>query len=125
MVFPEPEELTVRVTVKVPTFLYAWTGFWVVSDAPSPKSHRQDVGFPTVVSENTTVRGAVPDRGEPVKEARRPDADVDDVVAVVAVVVVAVAVVVEVVLGAASTEMYSLLVADELPVLVVAVSLTV
>jgi hypothetical protein len=48
----------------------------------------------------TTVRGAVPFRGEPVKAASR--LDVDDAVVVVAV---AVAVEVAVVVGAASTTM--------------------
>jgi hypothetical protein len=69
---------------------------------PSPKSHNQEIGVPTVVSLNTTVRGVFPDLGEPVKSARR---DIDPVVAVVVpvVVVVVVLVVVAVVVTADST----------------------
>lgn len=72
----------------------------------SPKSHRQATGDPTVASVKTTVRGAVPDLGEPSNAARRLEAEVDVVgVAVVVAVVVVVEVVVAVVVTAESTIM--------------------
>jgi hypothetical protein len=51
----------------------------------------------------TTVRGAVPDRGEPSKAARRLEADSSVAVVVVVVAAVVIAVVVAVVVTAEST----------------------
>jgi hypothetical protein len=56
-----------------------------------------------VVSVKTTVRGAVPDRGEPSKAARRLEADNSVAVVVVVVAAVVIAVVVAVVVTAEST----------------------
>jgi hypothetical protein len=61
--------VTVRVTVKEPAELYVWMGLSWVDEYPSPKSHFQEVGFPVDLSVNCTVRGPLPEVGEPLKEA--------------------------------------------------------
>ena len=68
-------------TVYVPAAAYAWTGFWAVLEAPSPKFHDQEAGLPVLASVNRTVwltAGAAGEGdGEPgfhVERAGAPDA---------------------------------------------------
>src|SRR5687768_9922732 len=42
----QPQELqATRLTMKMPSVVKAWTGFWSVDVVPSSKSHCQDVGL--------------------------------------------------------------------------------
>jgi hypothetical protein len=75
----------------VPGIVYVWRGFCSVLDPPSPKSQLHEVGDPVEVSVNWTVSGAVPDVGDPAKEATGAGTGVvGTVVAIVVSTVVAV-----------------------------------
>jgi hypothetical protein len=61
--------VAVSTTVYVPGVVYWCVGFWEVDVPPSPNVQDHDVGEPLELSVNVTVRGAVPDVGEPVNDA--------------------------------------------------------
>ena len=49
--------------------MYAYDGFSLVLESPSPKFQSHVVGDPEDVSSNCTVRGAVPEMGDAVNVA--------------------------------------------------------
>ncbi len=81
--------------------MYAYDGFSLVLESPSPKFQSHVVGDPVDVSSNCTVRGAVPEIGDAVNDETSGVTVVAVVVGVAVVTVVVGTTVVAVVVGVA------------------------